>query len=563
MPRRCSTPARTARSRRTGGNLASPLLAEAVGGGDGSDRRRRPAGADLGGGVRDDPRGGRRADADLGVVGRARPLRQRVQEGHGDREAGGQGRPDRGVRDRRRRDLLAIPAQKLNIAFLVALAFAVAASANLPSLVYNLFWRRFNTRGATWSIYGGLVSCVGLVFFSPVVSGKVQPDRRERVAVRPAAPTSAGSRWRTRASSRSRSASSSAGSARSRRRTPEAEAAYDELEVRSLTGAGAEKAATQPLNGPRTGATHRGAPTDVAPGERSLRRSPPHSTPIGLRTSRKVSHRRRETRSNDELERDPVQPLPRGAALRAAGRPGAERQRHRGRLRRGRRRPARVLGEAGRADRLGRAVGPRCSTGTTRRSPSGSSAASSTRRTTASTGTSRPAAATRSRSTGSASPGDTRTITYADLKDEVCKAANALTELGVETGDRVAIYMPMIPETVIAMLACARLGAPHTVVFGGFSADALAEPDRRLRRAGGHHRRRRLPPRRPVRAQAGRRRGRAAKCRPTVAQRARRQAHRPGRRVERRRRRLVARRRRQAARPSTTPRRSTPSTRCT
>ncbi len=66
---------------------------------------------------------------------------------------------------------LAIPAQKLNIAFLVALAFAVAASANLPSLIYNLFWRRFNTRGATWAIYGGLITSVGLVFFSPVVSG--------------------------------------------------------------------------------------------------------------------------------------------------------------------------------------------------------------------------------------------------------------------------------------------------------------------------------------------------------------------------------------------------------
>jgi acetyl-CoA synthetase len=69
---------------------------------------------------------------------------------------------------------------------------------------------------------------------------------------------------------------------------------------------------------------------------------------------------------------------------------------------------------------------------------------------------------------------DTRDLTYAQLKDEVCKAANALTELGVRTGDRVAIYMPMIPETVITMLACARLGAPHTVVFGGFSAEALA-----------------------------------------------------------------------------------------
>jgi acetyl-CoA synthetase len=69
---------------------------------------------------------------------------------------------------------------------------------------------------------------------------------------------------------------------------------------------------------------------------------------------------------------------------------------------------------------------------------------------------------------------DARDITYAELQDEVCKAANALIDLGVGTGDRVAIYMPMIPELVVAMLACARLGAPHTVVFGGFSADALA-----------------------------------------------------------------------------------------
>ena len=69
---------------------------------------------------------------------------------------------------------------------------------------------------------------------------------------------------------------------------------------------------------------------------------------------------------------------------------------------------------------------------------------------------------------------DARDVTYADLKDQVCRAANALTDLGVRKGDRVAIYMPMIPEVVVAMLACARLGAPHTVVFGGFSADALA-----------------------------------------------------------------------------------------
>ncbi|QPP07316.1 acetate--CoA ligase [Streptomyces bathyalis] len=71
-------------------------------------------------------------------------------------------------------------------------------------------------------------------------------------------------------------------------------------------------------------------------------------------------------------------------------------------------------------------------------------------------------------------PGDSRSITYADLQREVSKAANALTELGVQAGDRVAVYLPMIPETVVAMLACARIGAPHSVVFGGFSADALA-----------------------------------------------------------------------------------------
>jgi acetyl-CoA synthetase len=72
-------------------------------------------------------------------------------------------------------------------------------------------------------------------------------------------------------------------------------------------------------------------------------------------------------------------------------------------------------------------------------------------------------------------PGDTRVMTYGQLHREVCKAANALTELGLRRGDFVAIYMPMIPEAAIAMLACARLGAPHTVVFGGFSSEALRD----------------------------------------------------------------------------------------
>jgi acetyl-CoA synthetase len=72
-------------------------------------------------------------------------------------------------------------------------------------------------------------------------------------------------------------------------------------------------------------------------------------------------------------------------------------------------------------------------------------------------------------------PGDTRTITYADLLAEVQRFANVLKGLGVARGDRVAIYMPMIPELPVAMLACARIGAPHSVVFGGFSADSLSD----------------------------------------------------------------------------------------
>ncbi|MFN2389012.1 MAG: acetate--CoA ligase [Actinomycetota bacterium] len=72
-------------------------------------------------------------------------------------------------------------------------------------------------------------------------------------------------------------------------------------------------------------------------------------------------------------------------------------------------------------------------------------------------------------------PGERRTITYAQLHAEVCRLANALKELGIQKGDRVAIYLPMIPELPAAMLACARIGAPHSVVFGGFSAEALKD----------------------------------------------------------------------------------------
>ncbi len=72
-------------------------------------------------------------------------------------------------------------------------------------------------------------------------------------------------------------------------------------------------------------------------------------------------------------------------------------------------------------------------------------------------------------------PGDTRTITYADLQEEVCRFANALKDLGVAKGDRVAVYMPMIPELAVAMLACARIGAAHSVIFGGFSPDSITD----------------------------------------------------------------------------------------
>src|SRR3979490_1327401 len=72
-------------------------------------------------------------------------------------------------------------------------------------------------------------------------------------------------------------------------------------------------------------------------------------------------------------------------------------------------------------------------------------------------------------------PGDVRRLTYAELHGEVCRFANALKGVGIRRGDRVIIYMPLIPEAVIAMQACARIGAVHSVVFGGFSANAVKD----------------------------------------------------------------------------------------
>jgi cation/acetate symporter len=138
--------------------------------------------------------------------------------------------------------LLAIPAQKLNIAFLVALAFAVAASANLPAIVYNMFWRGFNTRGAVWSIYGGLISSVGLVIFSPIMSGKGLDPTGKNLSLLPA---SIDISWFPLENPGIVSIPLGfllgyIGSVTSKE--PEAAERYTELEVRALTGAGSEAA---------------------------------------------------------------------------------------------------------------------------------------------------------------------------------------------------------------------------------------------------------------------------------------------------------------------------------
>src|SRR5262249_26425671 len=75
----------------------------------------------------------------------------------------------------------------------------------------------------------------------------------------------------------------------------------------------------------------------------------------------------------------------------------------------------------------------------------------------------------------SGGPIEVRSLTYRELLDQVCRFANVLRSLGVQKGDRVTLYMPMIPELAVAMLACARIGAPHSVIFGGFTAQAIAD----------------------------------------------------------------------------------------
>jgi len=136
---------------------------------------------------------------------------------------------------------LAIPGQSLNVAFLVALAFAVAASANLPALLFNLFWKRFNTRGVLWSIYGGLISSVGLVIFSPVVSGKGLDANGKNLSL---LPESIDISWFPLENPGIVSIPLGfllgyLGTITSKERASEER--FAELEVRSMTGAGAEK----------------------------------------------------------------------------------------------------------------------------------------------------------------------------------------------------------------------------------------------------------------------------------------------------------------------------------
>ncbi len=227
----------------SGGNLASPLLAEAVGGGPGST-----GGAVLLAVI------AAVAFATILAVVAGLTLTSSVSVAHDLYNSvykNGQASEADEIRVSRIAAgvigliaiVLAIPAQKLNIAFLVALAFAVAASANLPAIIYNMFWRRFNTRGALWSIYGGLISSVGLVIFSPIVSGKgVDPVSGKNLSL---LPTSIDISWFPLENPGIVSIPLGfllgyLGTISSKEQS--AEDRYTELEVRALTGAGAEQA---------------------------------------------------------------------------------------------------------------------------------------------------------------------------------------------------------------------------------------------------------------------------------------------------------------------------------
>ncbi len=143
--------------------------------------------------------------------------------------------------------VLSLGAKNLNIAFLVALAFAVAASANLPSILLNLFWARFNTRGATWAIYGGLIVCIGLIVFSPNVSGEANSLFKCNVDAATKLCDGTGSDWSYFPLKNPGIISIPAGFlfgiiGTLTSKEPESIEKYKQFEVRALTGAGAEGA---------------------------------------------------------------------------------------------------------------------------------------------------------------------------------------------------------------------------------------------------------------------------------------------------------------------------------
>ncbi|MBA3744813.1 MAG: cation acetate symporter [Sporichthya sp.] len=143
--------------------------------------------------------------------------------------------------------VLSLGAKNLNIAFLVALAFAVAASANLPSILLNLFWARFNTRGATWAIYGGLIVCIGLIVFSPNVSGEANSLFKCNVDAATKLCDGTGSDWSYFPLKNPGIISIPAGFlfgiiGTLSSKEPESIEKYKQFEVRALTGAGAEGA---------------------------------------------------------------------------------------------------------------------------------------------------------------------------------------------------------------------------------------------------------------------------------------------------------------------------------
>ena len=405
-----------------------------------------------------------------------------------------------------------------NIAFLVALAFAVAASANLPTILYSLFWKRFNTRGALWSMYGGLISCVTLIIFSPVVSGKpADPVTGKSLSmVTDPSIDFTGSRSTTRGSCRSRWRSCSAGWGPS--------PAKDVLpgEVRRDGGPLADRRRL----GEGAGALTEGRrPADPPPGR-------PIDVPAGRCRSALSTHRRRaaagcrvrrmSSRPSMRSESTPVskkrrqlsdhrRPCPTCCTRSGPSRPARsspQRPVAEGRpLRRGRVQDRLAFWEQ-QADRLEleSRVGRRARLAAAVREVV-RRRHSQRRRTTASTGTSRPGNGDQVALHWEGEPGDTRTLTYAELKDAGLpgrQRAHRARRRGRRPGRDLPADDPRGDGRD------ARLRPHRRTALGGLRRllrRGAGVPHRRRQRQGGHHRRRRLPARRAERAQAGRRRG--------------------------------------------------------